>query len=119
MNETTILESDRLFQVWKYTVSHRQLLIQSHRSNSVATRLELLFKNVAYMAVPSVMNGVSISLCPPEELPGHLRTLDLAKPWYRLTSEDHAGFVAADAVAVNEDELGYEDPSALMVDFDL
>ena len=115
MSTMPMFASDRMFEVWRYTVSHRQLLIRSNKGNASATRLEILFKNVAYMALPPVMNGLRISACKAgEELPDAARVVGISKPWYRIESDGLVGYVAAGAVVTNEDELDYEEPSSIL-----
>ena len=116
MNTKIIYNSNRVFEVWRYTVSHRQLLIRSNKRNSFPTRLEVLFKNVAFMALPPVMRGVTISECGAagDELPSCLNAFQISKPWYRIETEGSVGYVAAGAIATNEDDLGYEEPSSLL-----
>lgn len=116
MKREPIFCSDRMFEVWRYTVSHRQLLIRSNKGGSSATRLEVLFKDVAFMAVPSVMKGLSITEygTKDDELPDSLNSLNISKPWYRIEADGAVGYVAASAVVTNEDNLEYEAPSSLL-----
>ncbi|HEY4199310.1 MAG TPA: hypothetical protein VGM83_02005 [Devosiaceae bacterium] len=116
MNNMPIFSSDRLFEVWQYTVSHRQLLMRSNKSYSAPTRLEVLFKDVAFMAVPPVMKGMSITNCTTadEELLLNLAALPSSKPWYRLEADGAVGYIAAGTIVTNEDELGYEEASPLL-----
>jgi hypothetical protein len=116
MNTKIIYNSNRVFEVWRYTVSHRQLLIRSNKGNSFPTRLEVLFKDVAFMAVPPVMRGVTITECGAagDELPSGLNAFQISKPWYRIETEGCVGYIAAGAIETNEDDLGYEEPSSLL-----
>ena len=109
-------KSNRMFQVWRYTVSHHQLLLRSNKENSFPTRLEVLFKNVAFMAVPPVMRGVTITECGAagDELPSFLNAFQISKPWYRIETEGAAGYIAAGAIVTNEDDRGYEESSSLL-----
>ena len=45
----SLFVSDRFFQIWRYTVSHRQLLLRSTKSDVAHTRIEILFKDVSLM----------------------------------------------------------------------
>ena len=114
MSIKPIFSSDRFFEVWHYTVSHRQLLTRSNKDNSSPTRLEVLFKDVAFMGVPTIMKGMVISECHAvSELPADLDTSRISKPWYRIEADGILGYVAAGAMVSNEDDLGYEEPSPL------
>jgi hypothetical protein len=52
-------ESDRQFQMWDYSVSHRQILFRSPRSESEVTsmNIDLVFWGVAYIEAPTVLDG--------------------------------------------------------------
>jgi hypothetical protein len=109
-----IIKSGRMFEVWRYTASHSQLLLRSNKGADSTTRLEILFTNVAFMAVPPVMRGMTIVECGPDELPACLNGMGISTPWYRIETGGSAGYVAAAMVVVNEDELEYHEPSALL-----
>jgi len=119
MTTEPIFRSDRFFQAWRYTVSHGQLLIQSQKTDLVATRLEILFKDVEYMAVRPVMHGLSIAPCSRDRLPDFLAGLAVTGAWYELRCDKGKGYIACGAVAFSEDALGHGHPSALMDDFGL
>jgi hypothetical protein len=96
-------QSGRHFQVWRYTVSHAQLLLRSTRDDSHTTRIDVLFKGVDRVDLPTSFNGLSIE----QDGAG-----------YRLTGEDWSGFVAAVACLSAEDHGQYFDPSPFESNFD-
>jgi hypothetical protein len=109
--------STRRFQVWEYTVSHAQLLLRSVRDEIHPTRVDVLFKNVGYMALPSAFMVDVI-----EELSGdQLETLEgLAagalsdgRTAFRLTTAGGDGLAVAGVMVSAEDELESHEPSAL------
>ena len=53
--------SNRQFQIWSYKVSHAQLLLRSTKSKNDPTRIDLLFKNVAIINMPTLLNGVRMT----------------------------------------------------------
>ena len=116
MSTKPIFNSNRMFEVWHYTVSHRQLLIRSNKENLSPTRLEILFKDVAFMAVQPVMRGMTITECSTtvDELPACLNASQVSRPWYRIETDGAVGYVAAGVMVTNEDQLGYEEPSSLL-----
>lgn len=117
MKQPPIFASNRLFEVWRYTVSHRQLLVRSNRGSLLETRLEVLFKDVAFMAILPVMKGMTITELDPaiDELPLSVMSIGIRRPWYRIESEGVVGYVAAGAILTNEDGLGYDGPSGLLL----
>ena len=117
MHQEAVVSSDRLFQVWRYTVSHHQLLLRSNKTDGDGTRLEVLFKDVSFMAVPSLMRGLEVTLCNPSDvdLPFHVST-EHGSNWYRISTNGSVGYVAAVACQFKEDGLEYYDESGLLVE---
>jgi hypothetical protein len=54
--------STRIFKIWDYNVSHNQLLIRSPRNESlgVATNIDIKFRGVSHMNIPTSFNGCEI-----------------------------------------------------------
>jgi len=51
---------DRRFQLWEYRVSHGSLLVRSPKSADSAHNVDVVFVGVDYLAVPRVLEGVTI-----------------------------------------------------------
>ncbi len=62
-----LINFQRPFQSWAYSVSHAQLLIRSGRSDDYATRIDILFKAVIAIKLPTVCHGVRVMEAPPDE----------------------------------------------------
>lgn len=112
----SLFRSERLFETWTYTVSHRQLLLRSNKTNALKTRVEILFTDVSFMLITPLFRGLQISLSDPS-------ALEFAsvgnKPLYQLETENFTGYVAAGSMSTHEDERGYEEPSTLLIAFHL
>jgi hypothetical protein len=91
--------ASRRFQLWAFTVSHGQLLLCSPKGDGGPTRVDVLFKPVRRMDLPTVMNGVRIEA--------------VVKGRFRLSGTDWEGEVLAGTVASAEDDLDFSDPSPL------
>lgn len=109
--------STRRFQVWEYSVSHAQLLLRSVRDGDHPTRVDVLFKNVGYMALPSAFMVDVIEELTGDELAmleglaaGALRD---GRTAFRLATADGEGLVVAGVMVSAEDELESHEPSAL------
>lgn len=50
----------RRFQVWEYTVSHGSLLVRSPKNQQVENNVDVVLTGVEYLAVPRVLDGLSI-----------------------------------------------------------
>lgn len=121
MNEPLINHPDRRFQVWAYTVSHSQLLLWSTRSvesdtEKFSTRIEVLFKPVDAMYLPStVLQGLVVTLAGPEMSARITRETgifpDGHAKFFEIKSGGRRGFVVASIVAEDEAEREYYEPS--------
>jgi hypothetical protein len=109
--------SARGFQVWEYTVSHAQLLLRSVRDELNSTRVDVLFKNVGFLALPTSMTVEAIEEVPDDEL-GSVSGLPAeavsgGRKVFRLRSQPGDGLVVAGAMVSAEDEREFHEPSAL------
>ena len=112
---TNVLNSDRNFQIWKYTVGHRQLLLRSTKTPDLSTRIDVFFKGVRELHLPVSLDGLSITESSEEELRSQCL---LKSPTYgndtkvfRLQGSNYLGYVAALVVVYHEDYGEYDDPS--------
>ena len=58
---TDIMKFSRRFQMWAYTVGHGQLLLRSPKATDLPTRIDVLFKNVAAVCLPTILDGLIVS----------------------------------------------------------
>src|SRR5579885_2951466 len=103
------------FQIWKYTVSHSELLLRRTRSEGTEykkfkTRVDVFFKPVAYLQLPSGFNGLKLEEMEPGEidLPYKLKRDEKI---FRLTGENYIGYVVAYLALWDEAEKSFSDPS--------
>ncbi len=109
-----LLSSKRRFQVWLYTVSHRQLLLRANPDASSEERIEVLFKGVEWFQLPTVLDGLTVvedtanaanvSSIPPAR--------DSSRIAFRLEGLNYRGGVVCLAALVNVDRRSYSEPSA-------
>jgi|GEM_PF-645629 len=52
---------NRRFQVWQYSISQGQLLLRSTKDQRHATQVDVLFKNVEFMQIPTLLSKLNIS----------------------------------------------------------
>ena len=93
--DAVILDSERTFTVWKYTVSHSMLLLRSVKSEVAQSRVDVLFVGVDRMEIPSTMGGLRI----------------VGDGTYELSGPHWRGSVTALNCSVREDSGEYSDPS--------
>jgi hypothetical protein len=112
-----IIESDRLFQMWKYTVGHRQLLLRSVKSSDQQTRIDVLFKGVSQFHIPTVLKGLVIAEDPETTDVRELFALQESEAYtkrlklFTIRGVDFLGYVSAIGVFHHEDTGEYYDPS--------
>lgn len=104
----------RRFQVWRYLVSHGQLLLRSTRGGTRARRIDILFKAVRRMDLPTLMDDVEITMAGEDEVPAAARGLGawdgVDATVYRVAGRGFAGWVTAGSVAAAENEGDYDEP---------
>jgi|SRR5215472_9852408 len=107
-----IIDSERTFQVWKYTVGHCQLLLRSTKSAVFPTRVDVFFKGVSEIHLPTLFDGLSIWEASDSEASsmGRFSQSPDAKNFV-VKGKGFSGYVAALTVACHEDEGEYDDPS--------
>jgi hypothetical protein len=110
---------DRPFQLWKYAVSHGQLLFRSPKSKTCSTRVEVLFKGVAAMLVRSDYDRLVVHVASEEEGMAIAEASGFAsldgRQLYVLEGQPNH-FVIAAVVLSLEDDGEYFDPSQLLTD---
>lgn len=111
----SIFTSARTFRVWLYAVGHSTLLLRSVKESGIATRIDLLFKPVRYMSLPTTLEGVDVRLVEPAMLTGELAAVLKAYGTkdniYALAGTNGAAWVVSGVVAWHEDEGGHSDAS--------
>lgn len=111
-----LISSDREFQVWKYTVGHRQLLLRSTKSPQHPTRVDVFFKGVSEFHLPTSLTGLFITEVSESEVQDLCMLSVQTSPEtgskvFKVEGKHFVGYVAALALASHEDEGEYYDPS--------
>lgn len=112
-----VISTDRMFKIWAYRISHGQLLLRSGRSAEHGTRIDLLFKDVSLLCLPSVLHGLTVEdMGPDSTLPVEGFVLQPGQHVFRLTTKAFVGYVAASVAFVHEDQGDYFETSSLIQD---
>jgi hypothetical protein len=123
-----LIQSTRRFQVWLYTVSHSQLLLRANPRFEGDERIEVLFKGVYWMSLPSILEGLIVEQVDRNSAPAVQKDLGEAslfsgvrKPSpdvlgtddrvFSVKGEGYEGVVVALAVFVHRDNLPAHEPS--------
>ena len=100
----------RPFQLWAYTVGHSQLLLRSPKDAANATRVDVLFKAVVLMKVPSLFAELTIVETDAQAV-GVSPALAGDRRVWLLSGAGVDAFVIADVMAIHEDDAEYWEPS--------
>jgi hypothetical protein len=116
VSKTAAFSSAREFQVWLFTVSHGQLLLRSVKTDQDPMRIDVLFKDVAYLALPAVLDRIQIDVVELRSLPEFATRGAHAQTAYRITNgQGHCGYVVAGGLFSHFDDKEYYDPSHFSV----
>lgn len=117
MHEYRRRTPDRRFQVWAYSVSMAHLLLRSAKSETCATRQDVLFQNVKALKLPTAMDGLVVAEADPTEsaqisaetglLPSEHTVI------FTIRAGPLAGYVVAGLCVTAEDTGEYFEPSHL------
>jgi hypothetical protein len=113
MIERLVDRRERVFQVWAYTIGLGRLLLRSTKNESFGTRVDVLFQNVKAMKLPTVLDGLVVTIAvagAASEITDATGLLpDDETVFFALDSSTGRGYVVAEA----EDEGEYFEPSEL------
>lgn len=91
-------ESDRMFEIWSFSPSHRTMLLRSNPSpgDGGGTRIEIYVGNVEVMLLRPRMKGLKIWRPSPQEASEAAEKFsigDKLQSLYLISSEDFYGFI--------------------------
>ncbi len=102
-----------------YYQSHGVLLLRSHdRDDGGPKRIELLFRGVVWMSIPSWFSDFTIDQCLLDEVleyipPSHRGKVESRKI-YRVDIDRTPHYIIAGSVMTSSDDASYFDPSPLL-----
>jgi hypothetical protein len=103
----------RTFEIWSYRPSHRQLLLRSNKDEHHATRVEILFRGVSLLTIPTVLPHLEITIVEPSDV--DLTGVEADdKTVFRISASNFKGVIVADTMQVHEDEADYFEKSAIL-----
>lgn len=109
------IEFAREFQVWRYGVSHGQLLLRAPGTSENATRIDVGFMSVEYIQLPTLLPSLRVAMGTPDDLPvGLARAIDLPRlQVFLVTAGDLTGCIVAGSGRWAEDQQGYSAESTI------
>lgn len=110
-----IIHSGRFFQLWRYSVSHGELLLRSTKTADRPARIDMFFKGVTEIHLPKTANGLFVK----EASEADIQNLSILRPprfdhgdrVFRIEGPDFVGYVVALLALCHEDDGEYFDPS--------
>ena len=120
MRTERLFESRRQFQLWRYVVSHGQLLLRSNPSSRHKSRIEVLFKGVEWLNLPTTLNGLAIYTASSDEqkqfeAATHININGGLIP-YIVKSKGTTSFVLANGCWSVEEQKDYFATSSLLIE---
>lgn len=116
MNEV-LFKSPRSFKIWRYNVSHRQLLLRSTKENDAPTRVDILFKDVIAIKLHTELLGLTIRRISPAEVDSFANEMkgliSDRRTLFSIESARCSGYVLAGQMEQAEDTGEYDEPSYL------
>jgi hypothetical protein len=113
-----VLSYKRRFQVWTYTVSHGQLLLRSTKDAENRTQVDVLFKNVLSVNLPTLLDDLCVELADEEGATGVTAQLGAWKLFdekmFLVWGRNFRGYVVAGIVVSSEDDQEHHEPSPLL-----
>jgi hypothetical protein len=114
-----VYESNRVFSVFGYAMSHGVLLLRSGKSNETpTTRVDIMFQDVRALEIRMWFKGIRIEEVDPSYLDGQKsKPEEMIEPGnivYALTSSRWQGFIVAGIVRFHEDDGDLVGPSAIV-----
>ena len=120
MNRRIVYESDRLFSLFGYSMSHGLLLLRSGKSNETpSTRVDILFQDVRAVEIRAWFKGIRVEQTDDSGFLDGQRSkpTDMIEPGnkiYALSSTGWQGFIVGGIVRFKEDDGEIFGPSALV-----
>jgi hypothetical protein len=101
--------------MWRYNVSHGQLLLRSTKTPELPTRIDILFKGVAAVKLATGMSSLTVRSPTPAEAENieaeFPRAMHKGDEIFVLSSKAGVGYVIAVAMHHTEDDGEYYDPN--------
>lgn len=117
--ETIVFSSERVFKIWDYSVSHRQLLLRSPKSEKQVDNVDVVFWGVEFISIPSILNGLSLRQVGEDEVvsfrPSALKKNALV---IRIDAGTEHGFVEAAGCKILENQVDIFDSSLVYFETD-
>jgi hypothetical protein len=115
---TLPFSSERYFVVYSYGCGHGLLLLRSRKTNSIRTRLDILFTDVRALELRFWFDGIKIEEADASLLKD-LRSnpcgmIEHGNRIYSLKGDGWSGFIVGGAVHFHEDDKMQNEPSALI-----
>ena len=104
--------------MWEYTVGHGQLLLRSPKNEELRTRIDVLFKNVGAIELPTVLDGLTVSEATEGDWSAIGPRVDqryrTGRTLFVVRGSSFLGYVLAGFVNWHEDEAEYYEASQIL-----
>ena len=113
----TLFSSQRHFKIWKYLISHGQLLFRSVPTDAERNRVEVLFRNVVAVKTTMELDNLMIRQPSEEELSTIAQEIgmpvsQLGGTVLMIETLTSTGYIVASDYATAKDDGNYRTPSS-------
>jgi len=105
------------FQWWAYTVSHGQLLLRSTKSPERPTQVDILFKDVGAVCMPTAIVDPQVTEGGPQDVPGIHQLESEGRRIFLIRGSGGQGYIVAGSAFSDEGDHDFHDPSPLFPPF--
>ena len=111
--EKVLLSYSGRFKWWEYNVSHGQLLIRGPKTNERPTQVDILFKSVTLVNLPTYFDDICIYHSDKFKLSEYRKYTEVSREIYRIRWSDGEGYVIAIAMFHDESDREFHEESPL------
>ena len=110
-------ESERIFQLWDYTVSHKQLLLRSPPEGQEDGNIDIVLWGVEVVSIPTIFKHIKIRRLSAQEVENNpaIRTEDRCASVFGIESIGTSGFIVASGCKILVNHLDLFDSSLVYV----
>ena len=109
---------DRTFEMWRYAVSHGQLLLRSTKMPEHSRRVDVLFKSVHHMKIPTLLHGLTVRFADTAEADAIIEATGMLpgtdNKLFVVAGAHYSGWVVAGVAVAEEDDREYYEESPLL-----
>src|ERR1044071_2056628 len=105
---------ERTFKMWDFYITHSQLLLRSHKTVTHAKNIDIIFGDVDYVELPTILFGLEVVTAGPEDYRKAEQVMDgpvAPERVFAIKSKGRRYLVVAGGMVIQENELMFRESS--------